>query len=466
MEILRRSPMLAILISLVSALALYDKFQIYSFIFGMPLIFTGITFCSYEQNFPQQWKIFFSALIFSILCSARIYYGISRPDIKNFDFKNENGLVTSVRQWGRMYALIIETENYGKFVARLNFEELLEGTRINFNGSTKSFKPKSKNSDFDEDRYWKARDAQAWLNVKNIKELPQKFSLSLMRQKISRTLTIYFPTLTSQYLKAAWLGEHTQELDNKHRKWGTSHLLAVSGFHVGIVILCSVFLFGGKNIALLSLILWSYIILTGASSSAMRAGLMLQIGLFSRFIGRRINGLNSVSIAAVILLFYRPFLYWDIGFRLSVLAALTLCSMPPKDFRWIFVSSIIFLVTFPQISYSFKGVPLVGIILNIFAPLYFSFAFIIASVVVVLTLINFPFAEILLMPVEGIFLLWEKFADFFANIITFVIKWNYFTAWIGTGLLIFMVCKRLNFSLIKSIFITTALNFTAFIIFL
>ena len=285
MEILRRSPMLAILISLVSALALYDKFGIYAFIFGMPLIFTGVIFCSYEKNFPQQWNLFFAALIFSALCSARIYYGISQPDIKNFDFYNENGTVTMLRQWGKMYAVIIETEHYGKFVARLNFAELLEGTRINFDGSTKSFRPKNKNSDFDEGHYWKARDVKAWVNMKNIKELPQKFSLSLMRQKISRTLTIYFPTLTSQYLKAAWLGEHTQELDNKHRKWGTSHLLAVSGFHVGIVILCAVFLFGGKNIALLSLILWTYILLTGASSSAMRAGLMLQTGIFARVIG-------------------------------------------------------------------------------------------------------------------------------------------------------------------------------------
>ena len=302
--------------------------------------------------------------------------------------------------------------------------------------------------------------------MKNIKELPQKFSLPLMRQKISRTLTIHTPNLTAQYLKAAWLGEHTQELDNKHRKWGTSHLLAVSGFHVGIVILCAVFLFGGKNIALLSLILWSYIILTGASSSAMRAGLMLQIGIFSRLIGRRINVLNSVSFAAVILLLYRPFLYWDIGFRLSVLAALTLSLMPKNKFIWIFISSIIFLVTFPQVSYSFKGVPIIGILLNIFAPLYFSIAFVIASVVVVLTLMNFPFAENLLMPVEGIFLLWEKFADFFADIIPFVIKWNYFTAWTGTGILIFIMCKYFNLSATKTIFITTALNFTAFLIFL
>ncbi|MBR0251929.1 MAG: hypothetical protein IJQ57_01125, partial [Synergistaceae bacterium] len=58
MEILRRSPMFGILISIISAMALYDKFNIYAFIVGVPLIFSGIMLCSYEENLPEQWKVF------------------------------------------------------------------------------------------------------------------------------------------------------------------------------------------------------------------------------------------------------------------------------------------------------------------------------------------------------------------------------------------------------------------------
>ena len=465
MEILRRSPMLGILVALISAMALYDKFQIFAFILGVPLIFSGIMFCSYYENFPSQWNLFFVAFIFTVLCSIRIYCEITKPAAENFSFTNENGMITNVRPWGRMYASTIETERYGKFIIRTKFAEMVEGTRINFDGTTQKFRPKSKNSDFSEERYWKGRGVQSWIKLSNVKELENKFTLSRLRYKISRYLTIYTPKLISEYLKAAWIGEHTEELDNKHRKWGTSHLLAVSGFHVGIVILCAGFIFG-NNVTLMSLILWIYIILTGGAASAMRAGLMLQVGIFAKILGRRINGVNSVSAAAVILLLYRPFLFWDIGFRLSVLAALTITSTEVKNFMWLLMSSIIFFVTFPQVSYTFKAVPAVGIFLNIFAPFYFSFAFVIASVVVLLNLIHFPFSDLLFYPAEGIFLLWEKFADFISEIISAVIHWDYFTAWIGTGILVFMICKYLNFSYFRTIVLMITINFMAFVIFL
>ena len=288
-----------------------------------------------------------------------------------------------------------------------------------------------------------------------------------MRYKISRFLTIHTPKLTGEYLKAAWLGEHTKELDEKHRKWGTSHLLAVSGFHVGIVILCVSLIFG-NNFFVMSLILWLYIILTGAAPSAMRAGFMLQIGILTKILGRRINGINSVSSAAVILLLFRPFLFWDIGFRLSVLTALTITSLSFWDKKILLplISSIIFFVTFPQISYTFKGVPVAGILLNIFAPVYFSFAFLIASVIVFFKIINFPFSDLFLYPVEGTFLLWEKIADFVANIIPHIASWNYFTAWTGTGILIFVICRYFNFSFLKTIILMIAMSFAAFVIFL
>ena len=358
-----------------------------------------------------------------------------------------------------MYATIIETKHYGKFVTRSRFADLMEGTRIKFDGSTKNFKGKSSNSDFNERRYWQARGVKAWVNISNVKELENKLSLSRMRYKISRFLTIYTPKLTGEYLKAAWLGEHTKELDDKHRKWGTSHLLAVSGFHVGIAILCASFIFG-NNIFIMSLILWLYIILTGAAPSAMRAGLMIQAALLAKIFGRKVNGVNSVSVAAVILLLYRPFLFWDIGFRLSVLTALTITSTRAKSLMWLAMSSIISLVTFPQVAYTFKGVPLVGIFLNLFAPIYFSFAFLIASVLVLTGI------EFLLVPVEGIFLLWEFFADSAANTIPYSLSWNYFTAWIGAGILIFIMCRYFKFSLIRTLTLMSVLSFVSFVIFL
>ena len=480
--------MLGVLIALVAGLALYDKLGALGFIAGVPVVLTGIMFCSYEFDLPDQWRVFIVAIIFALLCSLRIYHELSRPEPEISHFTNESATVNLVREWGRIYAALIDTDKHGRFVARLQFNELTEGSRIKFDGYTRNFKSAKSFGEFDEGRYWKARGATSWINMNNIETLPARFSFARMRYKLSRALSIYMPELTGQYLKAAWLGQHTRELDEKHRCWGTSHLLAVSGFHVAIVILCARYLFGRKNILLLSLILWSYIILTGAAPSAMRAGLMLQTGLFAGVLGRRINGVNSVSVAAVILLLYRPYLFWDIGWRLSVSAALAMTAMPGRNSEWflevrvtrdkvlrlivlwLIVSPAVFLVTFPQAAYSFKSVPAVGIFLNLFAPFYFSISFMIASVIAALRLIQFPFSQILIEAVDGIFILWEKFADISATVINYAVRDNAFTlipvSWFGVGVLILLLCTYMRFSAPRTLILMTCISFVAFMLFL
>ena len=131
----------------------------------------------------------------------------------------------------------------------------------------------------------------------------------------------------------------------------------------------------------------------------------------ARLIGRKANGVNSVSVAGVLLLLWRPFLFWDIGFRLSVLSALTIAMMPRRKITWLIISTVVFLVTFPQVAYTFRSVPAVGVILNTVAPYYFFVAFSVASCAAFLRLIHIPFMKYILLAVEGGFMLWEKQAE-------------------------------------------------------
>ena len=64
MRILQRAPMLGVFIALISGLALYDKAGLFALIFGVPLIFIGVMFCSYEDDYPEQWRVFLFALVF------------------------------------------------------------------------------------------------------------------------------------------------------------------------------------------------------------------------------------------------------------------------------------------------------------------------------------------------------------------------------------------------------------------
>lgn len=463
MEILRRSPMLAVLAGIVSGLALYDRAGVWAFVVMTPIIYAGVMFCSYEWDLPDQWQFFAVGLVICVVCSVRCWQVLVRPQPENITLSQASGTITGIRQWGRQYVLTIDADGGGRYVTRMRFAEIMQGTRIKFDGVTQKFRRARHAGDFDEQRYWGARGVSSWIKLGSVEELPVKFSLARMRYILSRKLTMYLPDATASYLKAMWLGEREAELNEKHRRWGTVHLLAVSGFHVGIVVLCASFLFG-ENAVMLSVIMWLYILLTGAAPSALRAGLMFQAGLLARILGRPANGVNSVSLAGVMILMYSPLMFWDIGFRLSMICALVITTIPRK--WWLVISPIAFIVSFPQITKTFGDVVLVGIILNIFAPIYFAFALSIASVLGALRLMGVPLMGYALLAVKGGFMLWERFADILAELIPYSVGWNYLVAWTGSGVLIFCLCRYFDFAPVRTLVVMAAMTFAAFVMFL
>ena len=460
MEVLRRAPMLAVLAGLVSGLALYDRAGIAAFVVMAPAVYAGVMFCSYERELPGQWRVLAVGLVICAACSLRCWQVLVRPQARNITLTQATGTVADVREWGRQYVLTIDVDGGGRYAMRTRFAEFMQGTRIKFDGITRSF---TKNGNFDEGRLWGARGVTSWISIHNVEELPPKFSLARMRYLLSRRLTMYLPDATASYLKAMWLGERSDLLNRMHRRWGTVHLLAVSGFHVGIVVLCASLVLG-ENAVLLSVIMWLYVLLTGAAPSALRAGLMFQAGLIARALGRTVSGVNSVSVAGVCILMWSPLMFWDIGFRLSMLCALTITTLPRR--WWLAMSPLMFLVSFPQVSRTFGEAVLVGIVLNVFAPLYFTFALSVSSVLGMLRLAGVPFAGYLVLAAEGGFLLWERIADFAAETLPYTMGWNYLVAWAGSGTLGVCLCRYFDLAPLRALAVTVGMSFAAFMLFL
>lgn len=119
---------------------------------------------------------------------------------------------------------------------------------------------------------------------------------------------------------------------------GTSHVLAVSGLHIGIIFQLFVILLGGKRrsrstVALSLVVVWAYVVFIGLPPSAVRSASMLSIYSFCLLALRPDLSLNTLSLAYVIMLFLNPFHLFDISFQMSFLAVASILMFYPPLFR-------------------------------------------------------------------------------------------------------------------------------------
>lgn len=120
---------------------------------------------------------------------------------------------------------------------------------------------------------------------------------------------------------------------------GAIHILAVSGLHVGIILLILTFLFkplhyfkNGKIMASVSIVilLWMFAILAGLSASVVRAVTMFSAIAFGMYSNRNTNVYNTLVISMFFLLLINPFYLFEVGFQLSYLAVFAIVWIQPK----------------------------------------------------------------------------------------------------------------------------------------
>lgn len=132
----------------------------------------------------------------------------------------------------------------------------------------------------------------------------------------------------------------TKELRNTYSASGASHVLALSGLHIGIIYaLLSAILVGRRHrtmmhAAVLTAV-WGYVAMTGMSPSAVRSAVMCTLLTFGSLLSRQNNALNSLGTAAILILATSPLSLWDIGFQMSFLAMLGILSNNKRARQWL-----------------------------------------------------------------------------------------------------------------------------------
>lgn len=272
-------------------------------------------------------------------------------------------------------------------------------------------------------------------NVKILAHGSHNFILSLREFIINKNEEIFsepYSSFASALLIGARKGIPKDILDN-FNGIGLTHIIAVSGYNITIVIACvfACFSFLSRKYKAVFSILFIvfFMFLAGASASVVRASLMGIIGIFALYLGRK----NFIQIAIFVSMFFMSFMnprivVEDAGFQLSFLATLSLIYLLPilqnifEKLPSFFGARDIFLAT---ISSQFFTMPVILMIFNRFS--------VIAPIANVLIL---PFIPLVMMFsfiafIAGVF--WLFLGKIFGIVSVSISKFIFLTAEVFAG---------------------------------
>lgn len=184
----------------------------------------------------------------------------------------------------------------------------------------------------------------------------------------------------------------SQQLRQCFSDAGISHVLALSGFHLTIIVslidlllLRGVFSRRWRRISSLVVIpfIWAFAYIAGFPPSLVRATIMCSVFQLALLIGHGQQLKNAAAIAGFFMIACNPMIIMDVGFQLSFLSIIGIAVMGAplctwvgqKTGRWALVLDVICIsltctiFTFPVVAYHFGQVPLYSLISNLFVSL-------------------------------------------------------------------------------------------------
>ncbi|MEO2063165.1 MAG: ComEC/Rec2 family competence protein [Christiangramia sp.] len=200
---------------------------------------------------------------------------------------------------------------------------------------------------FDYSRFLKNQKIERVSYLKSSAELfylpKTDFSFQSLRKKVIKNLENKgLKSQESAILKALLLGERSEistQLYKNYAAAGAVHILAISGLHIGILLLFLNFLLKpleklkrGKILKtiLILIILWFFALLTGFSPSVVRAAAMFSFIAIGMQLNRKTRVVQSVLVSLFFLLLLNPYYILQVGFQLSYLAVFGIILFEPK----------------------------------------------------------------------------------------------------------------------------------------
>jgi competence protein ComEC len=294
-------------------------------------------------------------------------------------------------------------------------QRLQQGERIALRSRIRAVRGFKNPGAFDYERYMAYRGiwTTAYARGKDISRLPGPTDgrmsdlVDAYRRRIAALIESHGRPEQQAVLKALVIGDRSaisHELREAFQRAGAGHLLAISGLHVGIVATVT-FAFFRWVFGFVRPLLWRawirpaaavaavlpvsvYGIISGWAASTQRAVLMVFVFFAGFLVRREQDGINTLALAALLILVVSPPMLFSISFQLSFAAVLfILCGLggvsegprepgpanaPSMIRRFVKQAAALIRVsllaiggTLPLVMYYFNQVSLVGILTNL-----------------------------------------------------------------------------------------------------
>lgn len=329
-----------------------------------------------RQTYDQRWV--FGVLLYLSL-SALGYVLVWMSDERNVDHHfsqyllKENMAVAEVQQvqWrNERFRITVNVEAIGRSADKLQpvrgrlmlylpvtaeSEKIGPGSHLVFSASITGIPPPLNPKAFDYARYqhYKNIHYQAFVgeDAWRLSARPASFSLSKYtdraRSYCLAVLRKHLPTPNefgaASPLILGYRDETPDALRDAYSATGATHVLAVSGLHVGIVQMVISFLlqFWGRKsgrhripkMLITILGVWAFALITGGAGSALRAATMFSFLTVGQAMRQTSNTYNTMAASLFLLLCINPLLLFDLGVQLSYLAVLGIVFFHPRIYK-------------------------------------------------------------------------------------------------------------------------------------
>ncbi|MCL2039114.1 MAG: ComEC family competence protein [Bacteroidetes bacterium] len=275
--------------------------------------------------------------------------------------------------------------------------------------------------DFDEVTYNKSIGTN-WIGYTHSDKVYKSENANLMQKvvnlcynNLSKRIDSVFTTQTASFIKAITLGDKTglsYEDKNRFALAGIAHILAISGFHIGIISAIILFILSlftpnvWLKFVIFSIFVCLFVFITGWQPATIRAGSMAILFMFGRTINKETNMLNVASIILLLVIVINPSLLYSVGFQLSLISVLgiflfsdiikekLLALFKHKLANYIVYSISITLsasiVINPLIAYYFNMFSIISPLTNLLVIPLFSLCLVFAVISIITSFIYFP----------------------------------------------------------------------------